>query len=100
MDYHYRIALTIAIIIFSIILTIKRKRVLWIFLLCLGLLPFIAMLSGAIYSTFNGTGLVGDSGGIESGLFVIIGCFIYQWYIYIPIFVLLIISLYKVFIKR
>ena len=97
---HYGIALFISIVLFAIIAVIKRKSLLWILLLCLVSIPFIALLSGAIYSVFNGSGLVGDSGGIISGLFVIVICFVYQWYIYIPSLILLIISFYKVFLKK
>ena len=66
----------------------------------ISLIPFIAMLSGAIYSVFNGSGLVGDSGGIDSGLFIIVICFYTQWYIYIPAMLLLFVSFYKAFIKQ
>lgn len=100
MYYYYSIALVISIVIFVIIAKIKRKSLLWILLLSLALLPFIALLFGAVYSIFNGSGLVGDSGGLDSGLFVIMLYFVYQWYIYVPSLILIIISFYKVFLKK
>ena len=100
MYYHYSVSLVISLVVFLIIAGIKRKSLLWILLLSLSLLPFIALLSGAVYSIINGSGLVGDSGGIDSGLFAIIICFVFQWYIYIPSLILLIVSFYKVFLKK
>ena len=100
MEYYYYIALDISAVLFIIIAIIKKKPLLWILLFCLSLIPFIALFHGAIYSIFHGSGLVGDYGGIESGLFVIVIYFIYQWYIYLPSFILLIVSFYKSFIKK
>lgn len=100
MIYHYRTAIILCSILFLITFFIKRKPLLWILLVNISLIPFIAMLSGAIYSVFNGSGLVGDSGGIDSGLFIIVICFYTQWYIYIPAMLLLLVSFYKAFIKR
>lgn len=100
MYYHYSVSLVISLVVFLIIAGIKRKSLLWILLLSLSLLPFISLLSASVYSVFNGSGLVGDSGGIDSGLFVIIICFVFQWYIYIPSLILLIVSFYKVFLKK
>ena len=79
---------------------IKRKPLLWIASLSLALLPYITLLLGAIYSVFNGSGLVGDSGGIGSGGFVIVIYLWYFWYIYIPALLLIVVSFCKVFIEK
>ena len=100
MYYYYFNALVISIVVFVIIVVIKKKPLLWISLFCLALIPLIALLLGAIYSMFDGSGLVGDSGGITSGLFAIVIYFIYQWYIYVPSLILGIISYRKVFLKK
>ena len=100
MNYHYEIGINISIILLIILLVLKKKPLLWTILLCLATIPFSALISGAIYSTINGSGLVGDIGGIDSGLFVIVIWVTEQWYIFIPSLVLLIISFYKVFIRK
>ena len=100
MIYHFRTAFFICLIVFAIVFLIKRKPLLWIASLSLALLPYITLLSGAIYSVFNGSGLVGDSGGIESGGFVIVIYLWYFWYIYIPALLLIVVSFYKVFIEK
>ena len=97
--YYYGFSAIISTIIFIIILVIRRKPLLWIFLFCLALIPFIALLFAGVNSMLYGSGLVGDSGGIESGLFAIVMLFLLQWYIYIPSSVLLITSFYQTFIK-
>ena len=100
MEEYYGISIVISIILFLVISIIKKKRIIWIFLLCIALLPIIAMLASAIYSAFNGSGLVGDSGGNDSAYLVIILLFAYRWYIYIPSLILLIFSFYYAFLKK
>ena len=100
MYYFYLFALIISIILFVIISLIKKKRYLWIFFFSLALVPFIGVLLGSLYSFFEGTGLVGDYGGFKSALFVIVITLIYQWYFFIPAFIVLCISIYNLFIKK
>ena len=86
------ISIFISTIIY-ILLNTKKKNFKWNFVLCLGLLPYIFILLGAIHSFFNGSGLVGDDGGFSSAIFVIIVYLVLLWYIYIPAFLLIILAI-------
>lgn len=92
MEYHLGIALIISIIIFIVIWRIKKKPLLWIFLLCLSLIPFIVLLSGTIYLAL--AGLYSDI------LFAIILFLSFFWYIYILAFFLALISFCRVFLRK
>lgn len=99
MYYHYSVALIISILIFIIIAGIKGKSILWTLLLSLSSLPFLVLLSLVGSSIVYGNDFIGDSVIKDYCLFVII-FFVYYWYIYIPSFILLLISFYKVFLKK
>lgn len=100
-DFHFLLLASVISIIIFIIITIKIKRnIIWIFLLCTSLIPLLFLLFTAVYATFNGSGLVGDYGGIDSGLLIIVLCFVFRWYIFIPDFILFCLSLYKIFFKK
>ena len=71
------------VIIIYCVLNIKKKDYFWNLLISIGILPFVALIFISVYSTLNGSGLVGDTGGIESGLLAIITLLLYFWYIYI-----------------
>ena len=83
------------VIIIYCVLNIKKKDYFWNLLISIGILPFVALIFISVYSTLNGSGLVGDTGGIESGLFAIITLLLYFWYIYIGAIILLIFSIIK-----
>lgn len=90
----------ISVVIFVFLSIIIRKNLKWNILFCLGLSPFLYALHWAIYSFYNGSGLVGDKGGIVSAAFVII-CYLYGLpYIYIPALALIIFSIYKTIKKK
>ena len=78
MLYSYLEAIPIVIIIYCL-LNIKNKDYFWNLLISIGILPFVALIIISTYSTFNGSGLVGDEGGIDSGLFAIVVTFFYFW---------------------
>lgn len=85
----------IILIIIYILLNSKKKNPKWNFILCLGLLPYIYISLGAIYSFFNGSGL-GDSGGFLSAIFVTVVYLIMFWYIYVPAFILIILAIINI----
>ncbi len=89
----------ILIIIFLILLKMK-KNILWSILLCIGLFPFVYIFLGAIHSYFYGSGLVGDEGGLDSALFVIYLYVLTLWYIYLPAFILFVISIIKLITNK
>lgn len=90
------ILLTFGILIaIYFILNCKIENKKWNFLFCLGLFPYIYILLGAIYSYINGSDLVGDTGGIDSALFVIVVYIVMLWYIYLPALILIIVSIIK-----
>lgn len=94
MLYSYLECIPIVIIIYCV-LNIKKKNYFWNLLISIGILPFVALIFILIYSTFNGSGLVGDIGGIGSGLFALIVSLLYFWYIYIGAIILLTFSIIK-----
>ncbi len=94
MLYSYLESIPICIITFCI-LNIKKKDYFWNFLISIGLIPFFALILMSIYSTFHGTGLVGDNGGIFSGLFSIVVSLLYLWYVYVGAIILLNFSIKK-----
>ena len=102
--FYHRNALIVSMIISIILLHIlnikKKKDSLWVIPFGIGILPFVSLLLGALHSVFNGSGLVGDTGGISSGIFVIIASLGIAWYIYIPAVFLVIFSVYKMFKKE
>ena len=100
MFYYYLPAAILCIIIFIIILKMKKGKTMWAFLFCSGLLPYIVMVFMTILTLVSGTGLVGDHGGIDSALFTIVVLFRLQWYIYIPATLLLVASSFNLFGKR
>ena len=83
------------VIIIYCVLNIKKKDYFWNLLISIGILPFVALIFISVYSTLNGSGLVGDTGGIESGLLASITLLLYFWYIYIGAIILLIFSIIK-----
>lgn len=82
-------------VIIYCVLNIKKKNYFWNLLISIGILPFVATIFISIYSTLNGSGLVGDNGGINSGLFALVVSLTYCWYIYIVAIILLIFSIKK-----
>ena len=94
MLYSYLEAIPIVIIIYCL-LNIKNKDYFWNLLISIGILPFVALIIISTYSTFNGSGLVGDEGGIDSGLFASVVTFFYFWYIYVGAIILLLFSIKK-----
>lgn len=92
---YFLIVLTIIIlIIMYILLNVKKRNLILNFLLCLGLYPYVFIFLVAIISFFQGSGLVGDTGGFSSAMFVIVICLLNFWYIYLPALLLIILSLY------
>lgn len=94
MLYSYLECIPIVIIIYCV-LNIKKKDYFWNLLISIGILPFVALIFISIYSSLNGSGLVGDKGGIDSGLFAIVVSLVYFWYVYIGAIILLIFSIIK-----
>lgn len=94
MSYFYLKPIPVVIIIYCI-LNIKKKDYFWNLLISIGILPFVALIFASISSTFKGSGLVGDKGGIASGLFTLIALSLYFWYIHIGALILLIFSIIK-----
>lgn len=82
-------------VIIYCVLNIKNKDYFWNLLISIGVLPFVATVFLSIYSMLNGSGLVGDNGGIISGIFAIVVSLTYLWYIYIVAIILLIFSINK-----
>ena len=100
MGFYYSIALFFGLIIYAMLLKKRREPILWITVFCVSLLPFIVLIMSTISAFFSGSGLVGDDGGIESALFVIVVLCVYMCYVYIPSLILLILSAVKVFGKK
>ena len=100
MGFYYSIALFFGLIIYAIMLKKRREPIRWITIFCVSLLPFIVLIMSAIYAFFDGSGLVGDDGGLSSALFVIVIFCVYMCYVYIPSLILLILSAVKVFGKK
>lgn len=94
MLYSFLECIPIVIIIYCL-LNIKKKDYFWNLLISIGILPFVALIFRFVYSTLNGSGWIGDTGGIDSGLFVIFVSLFYFWYIYIGAIILLIFSIIK-----
>ena len=99
MLYSFFLGIPIVIIIYCV-LNIKKKDYFWNLLISIGILPFVTLIFIFIYSTFHGSGLAGDIGGMVSGLFASIVFFIYFWYIYIGAIILLIFSIIKIIKKK
>lgn len=94
MLYTYLKCIPICIILYCV-LNLKKKEYFWNLLISIGILPFISLIFTSTYSTLNGSGLVGDKGGIDSGIFAIVVSLLYFWYIYIGAIILLIFSIIK-----
>lgn len=94
MLYNYLECIPICIILYCV-LNLKKKDYFWNLLISIGILPFVSLIYTSIYSILNGSGLVGDKGGINSGIFVIAVSLLYFWYIYIGALILLIFSIIK-----
>ena len=94
MLYTYLEFIPICIILYCV-LNLKKKDYFWNLLISIGILPFVSLISTSIYSILNGSGLVGDKGGIDSGIFVIGVSLLYFWYIYIGALILLGFSIIK-----
>ena len=94
MLYSFLECIPIVIIIYCV-LNIKKKDYFWNLLISIGVLPFVALIFIFVHSTLHGSGLVGDTGGTDSGLFAIIVSLLYFWYIYIGAIILLIFSIIK-----
>lgn len=90
----YLDCIPISIIIFCV-LNIKKKDYFWNLLISIACLPFLELILASINSTLYGSGLVGDSGGIDSGIFTMIMLLLFFWYIYIGAIILLIFSIIK-----
>lgn len=73
----------------------KKKK--YLFFICLGFLPYIFLIGACIYSYFNGSGLVGDSGGLSSAMFVLFAFMTSFWYIYVSAIALIIWSSYQLY---
>ena len=94
MLYNFLYCLPGAIIIYCV-LNLKKKNYLWNLLITIGTLPFIELIMLFFVATFHGSGLVGDQGGITSGIFVCIMLLFGLWYIYAGAIFLLIFSINK-----
>lgn len=94
MLYSYLECIPICVIIYCV-LNIKKKDYFWNILISIGILPFVALVFTSIYSALNGSGLVGDKGGLDSGVFAFVVCLLYFWYVYIGAIALLIFSINK-----
>lgn len=96
MEFYRIIALIICIFLFLVIALIEKKLLLWIFFFCLSLLPFIELFFIGIISFYDEISLSFIE-RLDWALFTILFYFLFYWYIYIPAFVLLIMSVYKLF---
>lgn len=94
MLYSYLECIPICVIIYCV-LNIKKKDYFWNILISIGILPFVVLIFISIYSALNGSGLVGDKGGFDSGIFAFVVSLLYFWYVYIGAIALLIFSINK-----
>lgn len=74
----------------------KHTNDYWHNLMIIGLIPYVFLFLIAINTFFEGSGLVGDTGGFESALFSIVMIFAFFWFIYVPATIMVILSIYKI----